>query len=570
MRKFIPVFVCCAFLIISIPRLLSLDAHWNSDEARWLQRSENFMSAVKQGKFSDTLVSYHPGVMTMWIAGLRTFFLDAGINLQNLIRARWFLGVAVWIGIGVSGLLLYHIFGRWEAITSIVFLVFSPFFLAQTRRVHTDALAAIFVLLTVLLLLLYCKNWQKHRYLVLSGITYGLAVLSKSYSLILIVWVPICLFLFWGHREKVLKKLFRAIAAALCFLSCGVLTIIGLWPVFWEPAFGLLAASLLGVTVLLLNTLKKDNEQKWISLLLLLTTGIVLVVVSTNAIRVLWLILDRVNWAVTTPHEVEHFFLGKVVYDPGWLFYWFVLSIKSTPLMLPLVFVCAFLFWTRRKTSVETGLQFRRVIALIVVVLLFTLCLSITSKKFSRYLLPAFPILEILAAFGFVGFIRWSVSQIQSRFGNGTNSIGATFTYIACICYFLIQILPVLLLHPYYGTYYNLCWKVTDITKVITVGEASGLDIAAKYLNAKPNADQMIVQVSPLATEFIGRYFRGYAYRADRNIGRIANYEIVYIRDSQIGRVPQTGTLNGALEAIITLNGIDHVWIYQVQGMKAN
>ena len=379
------------------------------------------------------------------------------------------------------------------------------------------------------------------------------------------MWVPICLFLFWGHREKVLKKLFRAVAAALCFLSCGVLTVIGLWPVFWEPAFGLLSVSLLGVTILLLDTLKRHNEQKWKSLLLLLTTGIVLVVVSTNAIRVLWLILDRVNWAVTTPHEVEHFFLGRVVYDPGWLFYWFVLSIKSTPLMLPLVFVCAFLFWAKRKTSVETDLQFRRVIALIVVVLLFTLCLSITSKKFSRYLLPAFPILEILAAFGFVGFIRWSVSQIQSCFGNGTNSVGVTFTYVACICYFLIQILPVLLMHPYYGTYYNLCWKVTDITKVITVGEASGLDIAAKYLNAKPNADHMIVQVSPLATEFIGRYFRGYAYRADRSIGQIPNYEIVYIRDSQIGRVPQTGTLNGTLETTITLNGIDHVWIYQIQ-----
>ena len=570
MRKFIPVFIGCAFLIIGVPRLLSLDAHWNSDEARWLQRSTNFMSAVKQGKFSDTLVSYHPGVMTMWIAGLRTFFVDAGINLQNLIRARWFLGVAVWIGIGVSGLLLYHIFGRWEAITSIVFLAFSPFFLAQTRRVHTDALATIFILLTVLLLLLYCKNGQKHRYLMLSGVTFGLAVLSKSYSLILVTWVPVCLFLFWKYREKRSRRFFIFIAELFCFLNCGMLTFIVLWPVFWKPAFGLLAAALLGVTVLLLDTLKKHNERKWVSILLLLSTGIVLVVVSTNAIRVVWLILDRVNWAVTTPHEVEHFFLGKVVYDPGWLFYWFVLSIKSMPLMLPLVFVCAFLFWTKRDTSVEAGLQFRRVIALIVVVLLFTLCLSITSKKFSRYLLPAFPILEILAAFGFVGFIRWSVSQIRSRFGKGTNSVGATFTCVACICYFLIQILPVLWLHPYYGTYYNLCWKVTDITKVITVGEASGLDIAANYLNEKPNSDRLVVQVSPLATEFVRRYFRGYAYRADRSIGRIPNYEIVYIRDSQIGRVPQTGTLNGVLEAIITLNGIDHVWIYQVQGMKAN
>ena len=144
-RKFIPVFVCCAILIISIPRLLSLDAHWNSDEARWLQRSENFMSAVKQGNFSDTLIAYHPGVMTIWIAGLRTFFVDAAINVQNLIYARWFIGVVVLFGIGVCGILLSSLFGRWEAVTSVAFLVFSPFFLAQTRRVHTDALAAIIV-----------------------------------------------------------------------------------------------------------------------------------------------------------------------------------------------------------------------------------------------------------------------------------------------------------------------------------------------------------------------------------------------------------------------------------------
>jgi hypothetical protein len=112
---------------------------------------------------------------------------------------------------------------------------------------------------------------------------------------------------------------------------------------------------------------------------------------------------------------------------------------------------------------------------------------------------------------------------------------------------------------------------MTDITKVITIGDASGLDIAANYLNQKhPDAYRLRVQVSPLATEFVRHYFRGYAYRADRSIGRIPNYEIVYIRDSQIGRVPQTGTLNGELEAVITLNGIDHVWIYRVQGVETN
>lgn len=46
------------------------------------------------------------------------------------------------------------------------------------------------------------------------------------------------------------------------------------------------------------------------------------------------------------------------------------------------------------------------------------------------------------------------------------------------------------------------------------------------------------------------------------------DYEVVYIRDLQIGRVSQTGTLNGELEAVITLNGIDHVWIYRILPSK--
>ena len=124
---------------------------------------------------------------------------------------------------------------------------------------------------------------------------------------------------------------------------------------------------------------------------------------------------------------------------------------------------------------------------------------------------------------------------------------------------------PVLALHPYYGTYYNLCWKSTDITKIVTVGDASGLDLTAKYLNKKPNAHRMRVLVSPLSAQFIAHYFLGFTHHIDRGIGSSINYEVVYIRDSQIGRVPQTGTLNGELEAVITLNGIDHVWIYRVQ-----
>ena len=60
------------------------------------------MWAVKGGDFPRTLISYHPGVMTMRIAGLRTFFVEPRVDVPNLALARWFIGVAVLIGLAVA------------------------------------------------------------------------------------------------------------------------------------------------------------------------------------------------------------------------------------------------------------------------------------------------------------------------------------------------------------------------------------------------------------------------------------------------------------------------------------
>ena len=333
MKKFFPTFICCLFLIVGIPRMLSLDAHWNSDEARWLMRSADFMSAVKQGRFSETLIAYHPGVMTMWIAGLRTFFIEGNVDVRNLAHARWFLGATIWIGIGVCGILLYYLFGRWEAFTSIAFLAFSPFYLAQTRRVHTDALAALFILLTVLLFLLYCEKRDKHRYLVFSGVTFGLAILAKSYSLILVVWVPVCLFLFLKNRHKFKQCIIPSVAELICFFSYGFLTFIVFWPIFWNLSFVLLGISLLCVNFILVRVLKKHSaEHSEISfrgmLLPLMSVVIVLGLILLNALQSMWLVLDRV--ILTTPHEIS--FRGMLLpfqYNVYYFVLVFVLSRSS-------------------------------------------------------------------------------------------------------------------------------------------------------------------------------------------------------------------------------------------------
>jgi len=554
----------CFCILASAPRLISLEAHWSSDEALWLRHSEHFMSAVKKGAFSQTLIAYHPGVTTMWLAGLRTFFIQPNVDLQNLARARLLIGIVVWTCIGISILLLYKLFGQWVALASFACLAFSPLFLAQTRRVHTDALTSAFLLMTVLLFLVYCQNPYRHRSLIFSGITYGLALISKSYALILLPWIPLCLFLF---RKKQTGNFFTYIVQGICFLNCAVLTLFALWPIFWNPLFAQMGLCLFALTFVLFREMKARRSPMW--LVSIAFAGLCLV--GVPAIKTVGLVSQSVNWAVTTPHEVEHFFLGKVVNDPGWLFYPFMLSIKSTPLMLPLSIVGCILLWKNRKYSEETARHFKTGVALVIGVALFMICLSVTSKKFSRYLLPAFPMLEILAGIGFVEGLKWSYTVLHSGFGNEALTKYKTgLAVIVCVGFFLIQVMPVLARHPYYGTYYNPCWKVTDITKIITIGDASGLDIAANYLNQKQNASQMFLFVSPLSVQSIFPYFRGGVFPTDTVFGRnlTSAYEVIYIRDSQIGKVPQTGLRNGELEAVVTLNGIDHVWIYRIHNKK--
>ena len=555
-------FGVCLFLAASVPRLFSLGAHWTSDEVVWLDRSTVFMAAVEMGIFSETLVAFHPGVITVWLAALRTFFTDPHISVQGLALARWFIGVALLIGIGVAAVLLYRLFGRWVALIGAAFLSFSPLFLAQSRRVHTDALAAIFVLLAVLSLLLYCQIPQKRRYLIGSGIAYGLACLAKSNSLILLLWLPICFVLFRNREETWRQFFLHGLGSTLCFLSCMLLTVFALLPLFWTPVCLIFGTCLLGVTLFAYRELQKGERPR---LTLYLASVVVVGVVSGYMVRTVWRVFDGVAWAITTPHNVEHFFLGQVLYDPGWLFYPLVLCINTTPLTLPLAFG-GYLFLWRKRRQEEYTRRFRIALALVAVVLLFTLCLSLTSKKFSRYLLPAFPILEILAAVGFFEFLKWGYSYIDSRLETKATPQKLTFSIVTILCVFLIQIVPVLRLHPYYGTYYNLCFKLTDIRKIITVGEGggAGYDLAAKYLNKKPHARELRVQTFPPSAQFFFPYFTGQTRWTDTGEEIVPDYEVVHIRESQAGWVPQTGTLNGELEHVITLNGIDYVWIYRI------
>src|SRR5262249_28739153 len=61
-----------------------------------------------------------------------------------------------------------------------------PFVIAYSRVLHVDGLAGTFVMLSLLAACVYWFHERRARFLVLSGISAGLAILSKSPALVLL------------------------------------------------------------------------------------------------------------------------------------------------------------------------------------------------------------------------------------------------------------------------------------------------------------------------------------------------------------------------------------------------
>ena len=578
-------------LLSLLPRALSLNAAWSSDETVWLFRSQSFMASTLDGDFSSIPQAHHPGVTTMWLGGVSLWqkYKHALPNAHllsrspllapsNLARTRLTIAVTTVITILIAFFFLQKLFGRQIATIASIFLAVDPILLAQSRRLHTDTLAADFLLLAILALPIFTGNTPRRRHLIFSGVCFGLACLSKSYALILALWIPLVLAL--SIRQMSFRIwLERTIYTVFLWLGAVCLTFFALWPILWGyrvpfgslmiPVSGIAALGLIGTTIWYARKLKHliisdPVAPPWRSILFSLLVGgtcfSITTIIVYNAVQP---ITAGIGWALTTAHEVPHFFLGKIVYDPGWLFYPLMLSIRSAPLTLPLTLIGFVLLWQKRHEP-QYATTYQIYVVLSVFVILFTLCMSIGAKKFSRYLLPVFPVMDILAAAGLYVLVeqllqfkslKWlfAMKTLKSKM-LGTLAIGLIL---------FVQVMPVLLLHPYYGVYYNPLWKITDITKVCTIGDASGLDIAANYLNQKPNAENLTVRVSPLSDQFFRHYFKGRSYPQDRDPGTFSpDYEVVYIRDLQINQV-DLEDIEGTLEHVIRLNNIDYVWIYK-------
>jgi hypothetical protein len=122
-------------------------------------------------------------------------------------------------------------------------------------------------------------------------------------------------------------------------------------------------------------------------------------------------------------------------------------------------------------------------------VLLYVLNMSLGAKKFDRYVLPAYPALDLIAAVGIVGAGRLIAAQ-RIR-------VGRALARVAIAGAVLGQLASALSAAPYYLPYFNPLLGGTDRAEdVLLLGWGEVLDQVAAYIRSQPNGDQAVVHMS--------------------------------------------------------------------------
>lgn len=517
-------------LIMSLGlRLDSLDVYLTADEHLWHSRSIAFRNALMEHDLASTYQRHHPGVLTMWSGTLAAELIESigGMDATQRVAhrvedgrvippgvqplttwARGVIGVVTWLGIITLIVLVRQVFGNWIALFSLALVALDPFFLAHSRVHHLDALVTIFISISVMSYVLAERKGLHAGYMALSGAMAGLAFVNKASAGFLVPWLALALIaqLAFGAQARGNKversRLGKLIGLGLLWGILMAAAFVVVWPAMWVDPAGTISAFV-------------DGSMR----------------------------------EGTTPHGLSNFFWGTVRADPGVMFYPMAWLLRATPWAVVGLLLSACLGLRRRE-----GTNLTRALWLFVAV--FGLATTLSAKKFDRYLLPVFPVLNILAAYGWYHLLaRLGGARVASQ--RGPLMLG--FIGAMVVSQFML-IWPN---RPYYLAYYNpLTGGTRAASNQILVGWGEGLDMAARYLNDKPDADQLLV-----ASQNTAQFSMFFAGRSAliRDVALVEpDYFVLYSNRLQRQFDPEvTSLLSGQTpEYVASVNGLEYARVY--------
>jgi 4-amino-4-deoxy-L-arabinose transferase-like glycosyltransferase len=544
------------FAAFLLPRMGSLGSFVTADEPTWGKRSANFYYALANGEYGDTLQTGHPGVITMW-AGAGAYalkfpeyreigrawigdvkllqdFQKYGINPMDILATGRFLAVMLNIlAMMAAYFFARHLLDGGLALVGFLFIAFDPFYVAHTRFLHTNGLLASFMILSLLAYLDYLRS-RRIGSLVVSGGAAGLSFLSLTPGYFL---APILGLLtlsgLWETEERrfiigwqrLLKKVILPYAA---WAGIALLVVYLAWPAMWAHP----VQTLLDTFRYALSASAGDiGGAQFIE-------------------------------AYTSP-------AGQELY----LYYYpLTYAWRATPVVLAGLALALLAVIIRGKSPFRTYAN-RALLALLGFALLYGLLMTAGEKKFDRYLLPAYPALDLIAAGGWLGVAGWLAAKSNPNRPALLQPLPLTALLLPLIAVGF-QAAATASSAPYYLTYYDpLLGGLSQAPQTMTVGWGEGLNEAAIYLQKVPDIRRKkILSWYPLAFTWyslnLGLQSQAVEFTPQTSLSEYLGYDYLVIYINQMQR-HNPGPLLDYLEGIqpectIRIGGVEYVRIYNL------
>jgi len=490
----------------------------------WQSRAKAFMDAIASRDWASTLQAPHPGVTTMWLAGLGRLastpfvsdFDALSLAQQSAIELAP-IALVVALAIALAYLLLARVFDRQIALVAALLLALDPYHISLSKAVHVDALVSVFSMLSALHLWVFIKE-RSRLHVLLSGIFAALGLLTKTPALFLVPYFFLVLLVWQASRWLEHRRHAPQTAYGSWLLLRQVGAVILLWVLAFVVTYFLVWPSM------------------WI-----------------QPVETLAVTFGGARYYRDTPHENPTFFMGQATsQDPGPLFYPVNMAIKTTAvsfigflLSLPLLFRRQ--LEPHKRLALWLGLAF---------VFFFTVQMTLGEKKFARYALPALQFVIILAGVGWVAFSKWLT---RSR---------SVLLVLSLVLVVTVQGAVSIPRHPYYGTHYSYLFggpkHILESEIVAGQEKGEGLEMAADYLNSLPLSPRLVVGVHQFASFY--PYFHGKSVPlTDDKVDYILFTRSIVVRglDIEDWQDEWEAYRNREPKFVASFDGVPYVWVYK-------
>lgn len=536
------------FLLFGLQNLARFAA---VDEPLWLDgRIGKFWKHLSAQAMERTLVSDKPGITIVWSTGPALLVVDPShyrdtryeyqaknpaLKIEHFYLAfRLPLLIVITCLLPLFYLLLFPLIGPKAALISYAGITLAPILIGISKIVNPDSLLWIFAPLSLLAYLVFIEK-KVWRFLVLSGVLFGLALLTKYVANFLVVFLFGLVFLYpiWkGHATP--KTLKHSLQAFFIWLGIGLSVLYVAVPAFWVNPARLLTSTIfsqafekvawLFITIILIVFLDQllfksrfstkvihwlECSAQVITILILTTFSLLFAFVFINGITGMpWLNFTEI---LTSPKSISKFYgLVSIFLAHG-----YPLLFGSVPLIVLGSLIAIVKTW--RTSPAGRGVTERLVLILLLFILLFYLGSTINEVALiNRYQIMLYPLLAILSGIG----LTWGLKTLLERFHRSLDT--------PSLWHPTLLTLVLLLVFSPLTTPFPLSYNSSLLPNTLSVDVkdmGAGSYEAAEYLNRLPNAHVTAIWTdkSGVCKFYIGPCFDGF------NFKKIEGYSVRYL-----------------------------------------